>query len=364
MIYYFLTIFIFLAWVATNAGKLQLVFYEGEIKLNAFLVLSLSGAGLLLALRGRTVGVDTDNYNRYFYEFKNLNWRGLLTDDWNNYYFTTEKGFMVLGKILTVFFANSQVLIIACAIIYCACMYAFYSIWGKNSLIIVSCFLCVGGYLMAMNVMRQSLAVGFCCLSWTALQNKKYKKMALWFVLAVLFHKSSIIMVLCLVIKKMPSNRLVLLTIGAFCAAFLSISNLLIAYVLQYFPDYSIRYGHNRWEISEAHGIVLLWVIILLVVLYLFFIVDWKAKENHILFEIVIMSMMYLLIQLVGQSYDGFQRLSMFFQPYLVLLFDYSHRRLNKFFRPMYTTGVAISMFLLFLRMAASTQYIYTPFWN
>ncbi len=100
-----------------------------------------------------------------------------------------------------------------------------------------------------------------------------------------------------------------------------------------------------------------------MVIVELAFTTDWKNRENHIIFEVMLCGMAYLGINILGQSFDGFDRLSIFFQPFLILLFEYGGKCFEHRISRMYYTGVAVSMMMLFLRLSSTEQYQYIPFW-
>ena len=147
-----------------------------------------------------------------------------------------------------------------------------------------------------------------------------------------------------------------MMVVGFVGAAFLPI-------ILRWFPIYAVRYGNGRWKINEANGIVIVWVIVLAIILLSAFRLDWSKKEHYIDFEVMLFSLCYVSINIIGLSFDGAQRLSMLFQPFLILLFSKSCGLWSGATKSIYTTGVVAGMIVLFLKAASTAQYAYLPFW-
>lgn len=80
-------------------------------------------------------------------------------------------------------------------------------------------------------------------------------------------------------------------------------------------------------------------------------------------FEVMLFSLCYVSINIIGLSFDGAQRLSMLFQPFLILLFSKSCGLWSGATKSIYTTGVVAGMIVLFLKAASTPQYAYLPFW-
>lgn len=364
-VYLCLVIWILIVWGTTRCGRIYAVSGAAtyRFRTNVFLANAFFSAFLLMGARGESVGADTSVYLTYLSGIAQLKWNTFFSGGWDKQFCTSEKGFMIFEKILSYFTVNGQWLLILCAAIYIWCMYHFVRYFNAHLLTAVVSFLCVGSYMPAMNVMRQCVAVGFGCTAWIHLQKKQYKRAILWIVLACAFHRSSVVFFALIIAKELPANRTMFLVAAAVTAAFAAWGSRMIYWVISYIPVYAARYGRGRWEISTANGIIVLWLIIALIIIELAFTTDWKKRENHIVFEIMLCSMAYLGINIVGQSFDGFDRLAIFFQPFLILLFEAGGKCFEIKTSRLYYMGVTACLLLLFLRVSSTAQYQYTPFW-
>lgn len=331
---------------------------------NNLLLSGLFIALLVLVLRGNSVGVDTKNYNNYFAIIDMLSWKEAITSVFVRQAYSTEIGYTILQKLIGVFTNNAQWVIVASGLMYIYCMYYFIKNTCQDKLMAIFTFLCTGSYLLAFNAMRQSISVGICAVAWVKLQKDKKLEAFLLICLAMTFHISSIVMFLMFFTKKMPANKKSYSIIAIAVTTFALFGESLLSYVLRFFPVYAARYGKGRWNTGSVNGIIILWLLILMLIIFILFTIRWENPERHPHFEILIFSALFLGTSVLGQSFDGFARMAMFFQPYLIVLFDMVKMRVDRKSQRVYLNGVIISCTLLFFRMASTSQYQYMFFWQ
>lgn len=364
-VYVFLVIYIIFFWCVTKGGRIWCV--VGKLnykKINVFTFMAFSGSFLLSALRGATVGADTENYIRYYEKIKELDWKGLGRGAWEHKFYTTEKGFMIFEKICNDLMIPTQVFIALCAGIFIYGIYKMANNYIQNSMLMaVFVFLAFGAYLLSMNALRQGIGIGICCIAWVELKRNHFKRFVLLVLFSCTFHISCCVFFLALVFEKITANtKNVLIAVGGTFVLGVA-GKMILPYILHWFPVYAVRYGHGRWKINEANGVVLAWAIIIVVVIILSLKIDWSKWENHIDFEIILWALCYVCINIIGLSFDGAQRLSMSFQPFLILLFDRFGGIQKGKHKIIYTTGGIVGMVMFFIKASSTAQYVYQPFW-
>ena len=362
--YVFLIFYIILLWCVTKKGTIFCTIGNTRCKKNLFMTMSFLAIFLLSALRNETVGADTENYMKYYNEVKKLNWYSLFSGGWDHHFFTTEKGYMIFEKICGDLMIPSQVFIALCAGIFVYGIYKVVKSHVKESVLLaVFSFLAIGSYLMSINALRQGIGVGLCYAAWNELKEGNKKKFVAGVLLACTFHISCCVFFLALVFEKISAGKknALLITAGSIVLGFTGAS--VLPLILRLFPIYAARYGHGRWEINKANGIVVVWIIVIAIVIVLALKKDWRAKESHKVFEIMLFSLCYVCINIIGLSFDGAQRLSMLFQPFLILLFDESCSLWRGKAKSIYMAGVVTGMIVLFVRASSTAQYAYSPFW-
>lgn len=364
-VYILLTTYIFLVWLLTKKGRIVYTISElNIISVNAFMMLSFVACFLISSLRGKFVGKDTISYIRYYKEVGQLTWSGLREGLWDNHYFTTEKGFMILEKILSDISIPSQLFISICSLFFIYGVYKLSCKYVKESVLVsIFTFLAMGGYLASMNAMRQGIGVGLCCLAWVRLKEENYKRFVLDVIIASTFHISCCVFLGAVFLKKIPASKknILFLMIGFITFGIFGVA--LMPFVLSFVPTYAFRYGRGRWDWGQANGVIIVWIIIILVMLLMTFKKDWSDEKNHIDFEIMILALCYVSINMIGLVFDGAQRLSLLFQPFLILLFDRSCGLWEKKTKYIYKFCVITCMFVFFYKASSTEQYIYMPYW-
>lgn len=363
--YVFLIFYIIFLWCITKKGTILYTIGNMQCeKRNLFFVMSFFAIFLLSALRNETVGTDTISYIKYYNAVKGLKWKSLFNGGWENLFFTTEKGFMVFEKICGDLMIPPQIFIALCAGIFVYGIYKLSENYVKESVLLsILSFLAIGSYLLSINVLRQGIGVGLCCIAWVELKKGNRKYFITGVLLACTFHVSCCVFFLALFFEKIPASKksVIVSTVGLIAFGFTGAT--VVPFILRWFPIYSDRYGHGRWEINEANGIVVVWGLVIAIVVALALKESWRNKENHIDFEIMLFSLCYVCINIIGLSFDGAQRLSMLFQPFLILLFDKSCSLWHGKAKSVYAAGVMAGMLLLFIRASSTAQYTYLPFW-
>lgn len=363
-VYAFLAGYILFLWILTKNGKLSgsMEIRQNKYFFDLFLVASFFAIFLLSSLRGESVGVDTKSYLEYYDIAKNMTWIGLLRGEWFHKYYSVEVGFMILEKICADFLVPAQMFLAICAGIYLFGICKFVSEYAENYLISVFSFLAVGSYLMSLNVMRQAVGIGIGCYAITKFKKNKRKFIGL-VLLACTFHVSCIVYFAFLLFEWINPTKKKILVAAVLSGAFGFFGTGLLQLILAYFPTYARRYGKGIWKINSAHGIIVVWVIIAVIAFFLAIKTDWKVNKNHFIFDLILMALCYLGVNILGLSFDGLQRLSVPFEPFLILIFDKSCDFWNGKTKSIYILGLVLCMIMLFVRASSTAQYAYLPFW-
>ena len=93
-----------------------------------------------------------------------------------------------------------------------------------------------------MNTVRQYIATGFLLVAYDRVVRRKPLRAYIWIVLAILFHKSAVVM---LIMPMLPYIRFgkIWILIGLAAAAILTFSNLLYEICLLIAPEYAHYFG-------------------------------------------------------------------------------------------------------------------------
>ena len=105
----------------------------------------------------------------------------------------SEEGFSVYVWLLANIFSNSQWLLIITAIIVTVCTLKFISKHSSDVVVSIVMYITLGLFTFNMNGLRQGVAMSFCLLAYDFIKDKKFIPFVLVILLAMSFHKSSLI---------------------------------------------------------------------------------------------------------------------------------------------------------------------------
>lgn len=148
---------------------------------------------LVSGLRDSTVGSDTLEYHRLFYERQNMT----IDELFSGIYYATEPGIWLLMQISNFFSSDAQLFVFVCSIVtYINLGIFLYKNTGNKFYEIAVFFVfAIGFFMYQMNVMRQAMGIAIACNSFTYMLRNEYKKAVLIVLLSSLVHYSLIILV-------------------------------------------------------------------------------------------------------------------------------------------------------------------------
>lgn len=193
IIYISLIIYLLFFWVLTSKlfGK----------KNKFYLILSMPILALMVGFRNLAVGNDTWEYVRLFKDIQNYQFLDLLD---NNRY---ESGYLLFNKIISLFFLNPIYLLLICSLITYSAYYFFIVKYSKNFGFSILLFVLMGYFGQTMNTIRLQLATVILIFGFNFLVKNKTIKFVCACILAFFFHKTAIIFLLALPLKKVKLTR-------------------------------------------------------------------------------------------------------------------------------------------------------------
>lgn len=323
---------------------------------NLFLFFSFFVFFMLSAFRSVDVGVDTKTYEKHYNIILNTS----ISDICANYDFNSmELGYNLLCKLSSYIVPNYYFWQLIVSALFCFGMYKFIKNNGENYYMAFSVFLGSGLFLNSLNISRQMLAVMFAVNAWSYMKRRENLASIICILLASLFHISALIFGLAYIIWMLRKVRLVYYIIPI--VSILTVFNYewIIELGRIVFPQFN-SYYFNVKPIQEAGMIWCVWLIIILIS----FIVLFKKNLNSEAKLIGIFALIYVSCNLVGLQFNYFERIGLYFLPFVILLFDEFLRVLANKYRFVYVIGVSTCYLILFLISSQSMQYAYNTFFN
>lgn len=169
---------------------------NSDKKIKFYIVVVFSALTLVSALRGNSVGMDTNQYIKAYENISYLNWNQLNEISY-------EIGFSVLCKFLSYISIKPQILIIISSMFIMMSVARF--IYKNSSDVVMSVllFITLNVFFNYMNIMRQAIAISIILCSYEYLKKNKYIKFSLATIIASLFHQSAIICLIFIFFEKL-----------------------------------------------------------------------------------------------------------------------------------------------------------------
>lgn len=277
-----------------------------------FLILSILFLGIITGLRNRNVGTDLNyTYIPQFYNILNGN---------NNAF--TEKGFVLLNKIIQIFTNKYQSIILITSIIFAASLCRIAIKKSKSVVLTMIVTLLSTFYFTSLNNVRQSIACIILIEGFYYLIDKKFWKYLIVILIASIFHITSLIMVPMYFIFNSKKIRkhflisclLVIILIPVLSKLFIIIASHTKYYY--YFVSEFNNYSSNRINIA-ING---LWLLISFALLY-----NEKDinKESYVLLFIQTCAFLISYLSLFISISEMISRIASYFIFYQILLIPY-----------------------------------------
>lgn len=324
---------------------------------------------LISAFRGPNIGIDTYNYMEKFDQIRAHSFWDILTSLYTE---RVEIGYALMNKIVSLFTANSYLMVVINGFLVCYGM-AYYVIHYTNEdLIPIILFTCAGMFLQSMNVARQTIACVLLFNSWGALTRKQYAATLVLFLISITFHWTSVVFAAVYFFYFFRNNKIVVLPFVLLSFVVIANYKLIIKLLIMLTDSYS--YLDNSRNRITANGIWAIWGIALVFVL--FFLIQYLANRRDLfglklprglqnpreLFCVPMYVVYYVLLTYIGTQFNYFNRLGVFFMPFEILLFMNFGRVLkynSQLLYKIYIVGLQVCFIGYLLLSTSSGQFKY-----
>jgi len=298
---YILNLVLILFWAVIIYG------YKTKEKSRIFLIITGVQLFLISALRGSTVGTDTNSYLITYNTFVNFN----FVD-----YARIEIGYKTLMRITSILGEKPQWIIITTSIIIIIMIYK--GIEHTSSQIWLSVFLFVALYYFynSFNGIRQYIAIAISFYGYRFILKEKFIKYIVCVLIAMLFHTTAIIMLPVYFFGKIKLNFKK--SFGLFLLIMLLsfILDKLLIFTTKLLPQYT---GYlNSFLFSETGGFMSSVVTGCFVLFGIYIFIFEKTNRQFLIeFQIIIISFAVSLMSMF--KYIGFDRIGWYFTIYSIL---------------------------------------------
>jgi len=307
MLIYFTVLFIVVA-SAYISGKKELNALESKMFLSIAFIAMIFVAGL----RNETVGTDTYVYVRKFEDMQNISDVIRIGGD------TFEFGFWILTWFVRSIFNQYAMLFIVVAIIVVGCYFKSIIKYSNNITISFFILITMGFYTFFFNGARQGVACAIYALAIGPLLERNFKSYLGYVLLAVIFHKTAIMMLpiyFALGEHNSFKKNIIIMMIGVGVA-------IMFQRIVEISVQIDKRYIGNA-EVTKGSGYFMMG---LTIVLYLFFVYFKKyvhIERNKYLFFLnmfMIGTVISAVSAIIAVNPSGFLRFTLYFNVSAVFL--------------------------------------------
>lgn len=262
---------------------------------------------IMLAVRRDDIGVDLTNYKYMFNRVAGVDYKDLTK-------FKTEYGYSALNKFLGSINNNFQFYLGVVAVITVLPLGILYYKESENALVAIGIFANLSVFNMLFSGLRQSIAIGIGVFAFYCAKNKKNLKFLLCVFLAVLFHRSALILLILYPVYniKISKNKIFIIT---FLMGILFIfKEMIFSFLLKYIGEvYDERYGSVTN--TGAYSILILFIIFCV---YSFLMIDIESEsELNGLRNILVLA---TCLQIFASLNSVAMRFNYYFIPYIPIL--------------------------------------------
>lgn len=287
---------------------------------------------LLIGCR-ESVGTDYDSYIYYYNFISNLNFDELNVVDW-------EYGAVLIFKLTSLIFSNEKFIMIVLGILTIYPLYKLNKLYDYKylpySILTYSLMLLP----FSMNGMRQAIAMSFIALAVGYLMKENKLKSIISIIIALLFHKSAIIII--------PYLILFMIKKGSKIERDYTLITLLISVVILFFNEYLINLGfiseYDYYLTDINIGNISLNSILFHIPIILIMLSFSNKEQNHLnLLKGLVIS--GIILDFIGTSKQYLSRISLYYTMFEILLIPMLIKHINN-----QTTKKIISfLYIIFL---------------
>lgn len=286
--------------------------YKYKIVIDTFFAVWL----LLLLFRSESVGTDLAVYKYHFNNYSEMSWDYIIA---NRVLYDHEPAYVLLCKIVSLFSDNFRWIIIIAALISVLPIWKMYRQDGRNAFLNIVLFINIAPFIMYFSGLRQAMAMTFVVSCYYCCKSKKALKFILWVMIAYLFHKSAVILLLMYPVYHIKWRKkihlLYLLPIVVIIYLFkVHIFRFLLMFMNEKYID---RYAEGI-KSTGAYAVLLLLGFLLI---YSFVIVDQQKLDNDTvgLRNILVIS---VILQVFSGVHSIAMRMNYYYLLFIPLLID------------------------------------------
>ncbi len=362
-VYYILFIVLFISGLVLMKKPKIECYGNNEIIMNNYMsnkiyfLIILIAVGLVIGLRKFTVGTDTWNYVKYYYQ--DVVEYGVFGGKREN----IEVGLRIIAWACSKF-SDSYQLFLGVTGFLTSFLFAKY-IYDNSKNMMISTIIFLGMFFVqSLNLMREWLAIGCILNAYSCLKRRKKVKFYLYFFFALISHVTSICFFMVPLLERIKDKRKALIITIISCIIFLILKNYILNVLILIFPKYN-DYIFMDYFINESAFNVkdLIFAMILITYLYaLNFKKQWfTISEYNQYYMYSILLVLSITFSLGGQNFYMLHRIVFYYSVFLITSLPNFIEKIK--LKPLIYVVLIISMFYMLYRNSYNDNNIISNFY-
>lgn len=326
-------------WLALSAMFCYSIKQNKAAKDKLFVFLAFTFCFVMMGFRNISVGVDTAKYALYYEGVANASWVNFSSQN------SFEFGWNLFMKICSIISSNYYFFQIVYAAVFCVLSARFILRFSDNVVLTTILFFGLGLFTTAFNIQRQMLAVILLANSyWHITKGNRIKSLILILV-AVSLHTTAILFFAAYIAYFLRRNKRILKFVPiVFVIVAINYQSIIeLARILV--PSYHNYYANYK-TIQSAGGVWLIWIAIICISISSIYMLKRKknigidSQRDMMLYGIF--SLVYITCNIVGLYFNYFERLGLYFWPFVVVLLDRYPLYLRRSTKQIYVCGMIV----------------------
>lgn len=334
MVPYFIMVGVPAVLAFYNSQIRKKTFSKHNIVIDSFFFIWL----LLLLFRSIEVGCDLPVYQYHFQNYAQMSWLQILDKVWRE---GSELSYIAISKILSYFTGNFQWIMISCACISVIPIWKLYRNEKYFGFLIVVLFINIAPFSMYFSGLRQAMAMAFVAPCYRYCKEKNIKKYLLMILLAYLFHRSALVLLLMYPTYHMRLKTQLHMFYLLPAVGLVYVFNMpIFHFIMLFMGDYAEEYADGI-KTTGAYAVLLLLAVLLV---YSFLIPDPNKLDDD---TVGLRNLLILCVFL--QTFSGVHSIAMRMNYYYLLFIPILIPRIIVCGNPKYRTLIKVSIVCMIL---------------
>ncbi|MCS0350761.1 EpsG family protein [Vibrio ordalii] len=325
-----------------------------------FLLIIATPLAILSGVRDQNVGTDTDLYLKFYSEYERVSYFDFISSlsFFNEPFFKLSQYVFseLIGVQFGFFLASCSIFIIVVSI-------SFFIRYCQNPLFAYILFLLMGFATLHFNILRQCLAIAIFFIAIQQYMEGRYSRLIPLFLIGFLIHKSFIFVIFSIfvfhLIKKLELKSIIIITV--IFSVFVFFIDTIVEFSIGFDDRYLILSNTN----TDSLGHLKFFLILIFFIFSFYVKINSNSNSKIIEYSVIVLFLSVLLNALtviLHLNPNGITRASVYFEPFIIIVFSEFISRLKAPIIRMIIYCLALPLFSFYFWLFVLPYGELTPF--